>query len=140
MRLRHADPDSTPEIVGNHLTEPEDLAPLVEGLRIGRQIFGGAAFDAVRGTEVLPGPDLRSTAELRDFVRRRMELLYHPAGTCRMGSGEDAVVDSRLRVFGVDGLRVADASVMPTVVSGNLNAPTIMIGTRAAELIGADSA
>jgi choline dehydrogenase len=134
VRIRNADPTSKPEIVGNHLTEPEDLPPLVEGLEIGREIFSSAAFAPVRGTELLPGPALSSEDDLRSFVRERVELLYHPVGTCRMG-GEDAVVDPRLQVRGVTGLRVADASVMPRLVSGNTNAPTIMIATRAARMI-----
>src|SRR5690606_26772633 len=126
VRIRDTDPASKPEIVGNHLTEPEDLPPLVEGIRIGRESFGAPAFAPVREAELLPGPELRSDGELRRFVRERMELLYHPVGTCRMG-GPDAVVDARLRVRGVEGLRVVDASVMPRLVSGNTNAPTIMI-------------
>jgi choline dehydrogenase len=137
VRIRDADPNSKPEIVGNHLTEPEDLPPLIEGLEIGREIFASAAFAPVRGTELLPGPALTSEDDLRRFVRERVELLYHPVGTCRMG-GEDAVVDPRLRVRGVDGLRVSDASVMPRLVSGNTNAPTIMIATRAARMIADD--
>ena len=137
VRIRDTDPASKPEIVGNHLTEPEDLPPLVEGIRIGREIFGAPAFAPVREAELLPGPELRSDGELRRFVRERMELLYHPVGTCRMG-GPDAVVDARLRVRGVGGLRVVDASVMPRLVSGNTNAPTIMIATRAAAMIRED--
>lgn len=137
VRIRDGDPASKPEIVGNHLTEPEDLPRLVEGLEIGREIFAAAAFAPVRGTEMLPGPAISSQADLRRFVRERVELLYHPVGTCRMG-GSDAVVDPQLRVRGVERLRVADASVMPRLVSGNTNAPTIMIATRAARIIAGD--
>src|SRR5690606_27226846 len=135
VRIRDADPSSKPEIVGNHLSAPEDLALLVEGVRIGREIFASRAFAPVRETELLPRPDLQSDADLGKFIRRRVELLYHPVGTCRMGDGDGAVVDPRLKVRGVKGLRVADASVMPRIVSGNTNAPTIMIATRAARMI-----
>lgn len=140
VRIRDADPSSKPEIVGNHLSAPEDLALLVEGVRIGREIFASRAFAPVRETELLPGPDLQSDADLGKFIRRRVELLYHPVGTCRMGDGDGAVVDPRLKVRGVKGLRVADASVMPRIVSGNTNAPTIMIATRAARMIAEDHA
>lgn len=138
VRIRDADPASKPEIVGNHLTAPEDLPLLVEGVRVGREIFASRAFAPVRRAELLPGTDLQSDADLSGFIRRRVELLYHPVGTCRMGTGDDAVVDPRLKVRGMAGLRVVDASVMPRIVSGNTNAATIMIATRAARMITED--
>lgn len=138
VRIRDADPAAAPEIVGNHLTEAQDVPPLLEGIGIAREIFAQAAFEPVRGPELLPGPEVRTREDLTSFLRERVELLYHPVGTCRMGREGQAVVDPRLRVHGIDGLRVADASVMPTVTSGNTNAPTIMIGTRAADLVTAD--
>ncbi len=85
----------------------------------------------------MPGDDLESDEEIESFLRREMELLYHPAGTCRMGADDGSVVDPQLRVRGVEGLRVADASVMPVITGGNTNAPTIMIGEKAADLIRA---
>ncbi len=137
VRVRSSDPRTKPEIVGNHLTEASDMAPLLEGLELTREILAGRAFDDVRGPELLPGPAIRTREELTDYIRRRVELIYHPAGTCRVGRPDESVVDPELRVHGIDGLRVADASVMPTVTSGNTNAPTIMIATRAAHLIRA---
>jgi choline dehydrogenase len=107
----------------------------VAGFRKLREIVGTEPLAEVRGRELVPGPEVESDPEVEDFLRRETELLYHPVGTCRMGSDERAVVDAELRVRGVDGLRVADASVMPVITGGNTNAPTIMIGERAADLI-----
>lgn len=135
VRVRSNDPTLKPEIVGNALTEPEDIVPLLAGLEIGREILAASAFDEVRGEEVWPGEKVKTVTQLRQFVRRRVELLYHPCGTCRIGSPTEGVVDPELQVHGVEGLRVADASVMPTIPSGNINAPTVMIGTRASEMI-----
>ncbi len=135
VRVRSPDPRTKPEIVGNHLSEPADIDPLLEGLELSREILARPAFDQVRGPELFPGPTIRTRAELTEYIRRRVELIYHPAGTCRMGPADQSVLGADLRVHGVDGLRVADASVMPTVTSGNTNAPTIMIATRAAHLI-----
>ncbi len=135
VMARSYDPRVKPEIVGNHLTDPDDVPPLVEGLEMSREILGAAPFDGVRGTEIFPGPGTTSPDALRSYLRRTVELLYHPAGTCRIGPPDTSVVDSRLRVHGVDALRVADASVMPTIVSGNLHAPTVMIATKAAAMI-----
>jgi choline dehydrogenase len=100
-----------------------------------RDIGSQSPFDVWRGAELMPGEAIRSRDDLERYVRENVELLYHPVGTCRMGSDVDAVVDPHLRVRGVDGLRVVDASVMPTVVSGNTNAPTMMIAGRAARMI-----
>jgi choline dehydrogenase len=135
---RSADPTVSPAILTNSLSEPEDLEALMDGLELAREIGAQNAFDPYRGAELAPGPDVKTREELAGYVREHVELLYHPVGTCRMGSDEEAVVDPRLRVQGVDGLRVVDASVMPTVVSGNTNAPTLMIAARGAEMILAD--
>jgi choline dehydrogenase-like flavoprotein len=107
------------------------------GVRRAREIVGTAPLVEVTGAELVPGPGLESDAELEDFIRREVELLYHPAGTCRMGAAddEDAVVDPQLRVRGVEGLRVADASVMPLIPGGHIHLPVMMIGERAADLI-----
>ena len=98
---------------------------LIEGARISREIFAQAPFAPYRGEEIFPGPTATTDADLETFVRRKAETIYHPVGTCRMGKDDGAVVDSELRVRGIEGLRVVDASVMPTLIGGNTNAPTI---------------
>ena len=100
-----------------------------------RTIGEADAFSELRGREVLPGPDVTSEEDLREFVAKAASTYYHPAGTCKMGTGDDAVVDPQLRVRGVEGLRVADASIMPTMVSANPNAAITMIGAKAAALV-----
>jgi choline dehydrogenase-like flavoprotein len=131
--LRSVDPFAKPRIITNSLTEPEDVASMVAGMKIGREI--AKQFGAVAGREIFPGSGATTDDDLEADLRRRMELLYHPVGTCRIGSDDLAVVDPDLRVHGVEGLRVADASVMPVIPGGNTNAPTIMVGERAADLI-----
>jgi choline dehydrogenase len=106
---------------------------LLEAVSIARQIIRSAAFAAYRGIEIFPGERITSTEALAEIVRRKAETIYHPVGTCRIGGDSAAVVDCELRVQGVDGLRVVDASVMPRVIGGNTNAPTIMIAEKAAE-------
>jgi choline dehydrogenase-like flavoprotein len=113
---------------------------MIEGAKLSREIFAAAAFDAYRGDEIFPGSDVRSDAELAAFIRRKAETVYHPVGTCRMGNDDSAVVDCELRVRGLAGLRVVDASVMPCLPGGNTNAPTIMIAERAAKLIAGTQA
>ena len=137
LRLGSADPRRSPVIDPGYLSDPdgEDLRALVEGLRIARDIAGAPPLAPYRGAELWPGPKVRTGAELEAYVRSHTGSLYHPVGTCRMGRESSAVVDSRLRVRGVDGLRVVDASVMPLIPRGNTNAPTIMIAERAAEWI-----
>ena len=135
LRLRSADPDAKPELVGNHLSEPEDMASLVAAFKKLQEIGGSEPLASVRGRPLVPSEPVESDEEIEAFLRRETELLYHPAGTCRMGGDEASVVDPELRVRGVEGLRVADASVMPVITGGNTNAPTIMIGEKAADLI-----
>jgi choline dehydrogenase len=108
---------------------------LVAGMKLAREIVAPEPLATATAREIFPGPDVTSDDDLAADLRRRVELIYHPVGTCKMGSGEDAVVDAGLRVRGVDGLRVADASIMPVIPGGNTNAPAIMIGERAADLI-----
>jgi choline dehydrogenase len=124
-------------IEANYLSDPEgfDLKMMVECAKISREILAQKAFDAYRGTPIFPARTDLNDAELAEFVRAKAETVYHPVGTCRMGSDAQAVVDTQLRVNGVEGLRVIDASVMPNLIGGNTNAPTIMIAERAAELI-----
>jgi choline dehydrogenase-like flavoprotein len=137
VRLRSADPGAKPRILTNTLAEPEDVAALVAGTRVAAEIAATEPFATTLGRRMLPAEGVDTDGDLAADLRRRVDLLYHPVGTCRMGSGEDAVVDPELRVRGIEGLRVVDASVMPTITSGNTNAPTIMIAERAADLIRA---
>ena len=126
-----------PRIEANYLGDPEgfDLRMTLECAKLSRELLAQAAFDPYRGAPIHPERDDLDDDALIAFIRAKAETVYHPVGTCRMGSHEDCVVDPRLRVRGVDGLRVVDASVMPTLPGGNTNAPTIMIAERASELI-----
>ena len=135
--LTSADPFADPAIFANYLATPEDRRALRAGVGIVRDVVGQAALRAIAGPEEEPGAAIQSEAEIDDWIRRTGETIYHPVGTCRMGLAGDpmAVVDAELRVFGLRGLRVVDASVMPTLVGGNTNAPTIMIAEKAADLI-----
>ena len=135
LRLRTADPSDKPRIVTNTLAEPEDLAALVAGVKLAREIVAAEPLRSVRRRELFPGDGVQGDDDLAADVRRRIELLYHPAGTCRMGTDDVAVVDPELRVRGVEGLRVVDASIMPLIPGGNTNAPTIMIAELASDLI-----
>jgi choline dehydrogenase-like flavoprotein len=137
VRLRSSDPAAKPRIITNSLTDPDDVAAMVAGVKLARRIAATGPMRAICGREIFPGDVIQDDEDIERDLRARVELLYHPVGTCRMGSGDSAVVDPQLRVRGVDGLRVADASVMPTIVRGNTNAPTIMIGERAADLVKA---
>ncbi|WP_280269007.1 GMC family oxidoreductase [Nocardia wallacei] len=134
VRLASTDPFTAPLIDPNYLAEPRDLTTLVAGMELVREAVAHGAVAPEVGREVLPGSG-RTGADLAEFVRRNASGVYHPVGTCRMGTDERAVVDPELRVHGVDGLRVADASIMPRIVGGNTNAAAMMIGERAAELI-----
>ncbi|MEJ2890621.1 GMC oxidoreductase [Actinomycetospora aeridis] len=138
MRLLDAHPGGALAIDPNYLAEDADVEGLLEGIAISREIGAARAFDRWRLREVLPGPDVTSATDLRRFVARAASTYYHPAGTCAMGTGDDAVVDPELRLRGLDGLRVADASIMPTMVSVNPNATITMIGAKAAALISGD--
>ena len=135
VRLRSSNPTDAPSILTNSLQEPEDLAALVAGVKLSREIAGTEPMRSALGREIYPGKDVQSDADIEADVRRRVELLYHPVGTCRIGKDELAVVDPELRVRGIDGLRVVDASVMPVISGGNTNAPTIMIAEKACDLI-----
>jgi choline dehydrogenase-like flavoprotein len=137
LELASPNPQDRPVMHPNFLEDPEDVATLVRGLREARRIFGMPALARFRGVELEPGPGIASDADLEAAVRRQATTAYHPVGTCKMGPASDplAVVDARLRVHGVEGLRVADASVMPNIVGGNTNAPTTMIGERAAGFV-----
>ncbi len=137
IRLKSADPSAPPAITANYLGDAEgfDLRMMIEGARLSREIFSQAPFNGFRGDEIFPGVDARTEADLETFIRRKAETIYHPIGTCRMGHDAQAVVDPELRVHGIDGLRVVDASVMPCLPGGNTNAPTTMIAERASALM-----
>jgi choline dehydrogenase len=140
VMARSADPFDKPAIRPNYLSARSDQALLAAGIRMVRAIFAQAAIAPHSVEEMMPGPGAVSDEDLLAFNRQYGSTLYHPVGTCRMGEGPDAVVDSRLRVHGFDGLRVIDASVMPTLTTGNTNAPTIMIGEKGAAMIREDAA
>lgn len=140
ISLRSADPHAPPVIQPQYLSAEADLPLFVGALKLARRLAGSAALAPYRGAEVWPGPDAREDDDLARHVRETAQTLYHPVGTCRMGEGPLAVVDPRLRVVGVAGLRVVDASVMPTLVSGNTNAAVTMIAEKAADLIREDAA
>ena len=136
ITLASTDPAAKPRIQPNYLGEPDDARTLIAGIRLAREILAAPAFDRYRGAELFPGATLRSDAELLQAIRAKAETIYHPVGTCRMGTDPLSVVDASLAVHGVAGLSVVDASVMPTVPSGNTNAPTIMIAEKAATWLG----
>jgi choline dehydrogenase len=135
LQLRSADPLAYPLIQPNYLADETDLEVMVEGIKIARKIAQAPAFDPYRGDEYTPGAAVQSDDEIRGFLRHTLETIYHPVGTCKMGVDETAVVNPQLQVHGVQGLRVADASIMPTIINANTNAPTIMIAEKAADLI-----
>jgi len=140
LTLRSTDPMAAPRIITNTLSEPEDMAALVAGVKLSREIAATEPLKSALGREVYPGPGVETDSDIEADIRKRVELLYHPVGTCRMGQDDMAVVDPELKVRGIEGLRVADASVMPIISGGNTNAPTIMIGEKAADLIRGRSA
>ncbi len=133
--LRSADSAAPPLIQPNYLQDEADCRTTIAGIRMVRDVIAQPAFAAYRGRELAPGDAVKSDGELAAWLRVNAMTTFHPVGTCRMGTDPMAVVDARLAVHGVTGLRVADASVMPVIVSGNTNAPTIMIGEKAAEFI-----
>lgn len=137
LRLRSADPAQPIAIHAGYLSDPDghDLQRMIEAARLSRDILAQSAFDAYRGEQVFPDRLLGTDAEYAEFIRRKAETIYHPVGSCRMGKDDRAVVDSELRVRGVQGLRIVDASVMPSLPTGNTNAPTIMLAERASALI-----
>ena len=135
IRLASADPLDRPIIDPNYLRAPDDMRCAIAGVRWNLKILYAKAFDDIRGQEVAPGSDIRSNADIDTFIRRTASTTWHPTSTCKMGDDEGAVVDASLRVHGIEGLRVVDASIMPTIVSGNTNAPTVMIAEKAAEII-----
>lgn len=135
IQLRSDHPLTYPVIQPNYLEHEDDLPPLVDCIRWARRVFQAEPFDTYRGLELLPGHHVETDEQIREYIREKAETLYHPVGTCKMGGDPLAVVDDQLRVHTLEGLRVVDASIMPTIVSGNTNAPTMMIAEKAANLI-----
>jgi choline dehydrogenase len=139
ISLRSANALEPPAIRANYLSTEADMRVIVHGVRLSRQLAHSKAFETYRGEELHPGAEAKSDAEISEFVRNEAETLYHPVGTCKMGNDSMAVVDARLRVRGIEKLRVVDASVMPRIIAGNTNAPTIMIAEKAADMIREDA-
>jgi choline dehydrogenase len=137
VRLKSADPREAPRIFFNYMSHPEDWAEMRACVRLTREVFAQSAFDPYRGREIQPGAECVGDEQIDAFVREKVESAYHPSGACKMGARDDpmAVVDPETRVIGLEALRVVDSSIMPSITSGNLNAPTIMIGEKAADMI-----
>jgi choline dehydrogenase len=139
IRIKSADPFEYPEIHPNYLSDERDCRVAVNGIKVARGIASAPALKPHIICERAPGSDFQSDAELLEAARKFSQTIYHPVGTCKMGRDDTAVVDDRLRVHGFQGLRVADASIMPEIISGNTHAPTIMIGEKAADMILQDN-
>jgi choline dehydrogenase-like flavoprotein len=137
VKLASSDPSAAPLIDPNYLSEPDDARFLLESIKVVRELMASSRLKDVVTGELLPGPDFADPAALAKELPNRIHTVYHPVGTCRMGVDERAVVDTQLRVLGVEGLRVADASIMPSITGGNTNAPALMIGEHAAALMQA---
>jgi choline dehydrogenase-like flavoprotein len=135
VHIRSADPDTHPAIRFNFLGDSIDQRTMADGFRMMRRIVESPAMDHLRGEEFSPGKQVESDDQILTWIRNNSQTAYHPIGTCRMGQGPNTVVDERLRVHGIEHLRVADASIFPTMPSGNTNAPSIMVGEKAADLI-----
>ena len=135
VSLRTANPADAPRIQFNYMQREEDWQEFRAGIRLTREVLAQEALKPYAGRELSPGPEVQSDAEIDAWLKRSVESSYHPCGSCRMGSDDMAVVDANCRVRGLDGLRVVDSSIMPSIVSGNLNAPTIMLAEKAADLI-----
>tara|TARA_B100001123_G_C15026969_1_gene913842 strand:+ start:7 stop:462 length:456 start_codon:yes stop_codon:yes gene_type:complete len=138
IHIRAPDPMLSPAIRGNFLSEENDRRTIIDGMKIARNIATAMALRDYVECELEPGLEVQSDDEWLDFARARGNTVYHPIGTCKMGSDINSVVDDRLRVHGVTSLRVVDASIMPTLVSGNTNAATIMIAEKASDMIKED--
>jgi choline dehydrogenase len=135
IKLRSANPRDKVRIQFNYMSTAQDRQEFRDGVRLTREIFAQKAFDPFRGAELAPGPGVQSDADIDAFLRAHAETAYHPSSSCKMGTDSMAVVDPELKLHGLEGLRVADASIMPSVISGNLNAPTIMIGEKCSDMM-----
>ena len=135
LRLQSADPRQHPLIQPNYLTTEQDRREMRDAVKLTREIFSQAAFEPYRGKEMAPGEGITTNDQIDAFVRQKSDSAYHPSCTCKMGGDEMSVVDAQTRVHGLENLRIVDASIMPDIVSGNLNAPTIMMAEKAADMI-----
>jgi choline dehydrogenase len=137
VRLASVDPFAAPKITFNYMSHDDDWRDMRACVRLTREIFAQAAFAPFRGREIQPGADVVGDDAIDAFIREKVESAYHPCGTCKMGAADDpaSVVTPDTKVIGVEGLRVVDASIMPSITNGNLNAPTIMIAEKAADII-----
>ena len=135
VELVSADPTVKPKVNPNVFQNDSDYDVLIEGVKVARKIFATKAMDEFRGDEMLPGEEVQSDEDLKAYINKYIQTIYHPVGTCKMGDDDMAVVDNELRVHGIKGLRVADASIMPSIINANTNAPSIMIGEKCADLI-----
>jgi len=135
VKLKSANPNDAPSIQFNYMQTEHDLREMREGIKIAREIFNQKEFDEYRGEEISPGSDTNNDEDLNNFIRDKGDTAYHPSCTCKMGKDNLSVVDEELKVYGIDGLRVIDASIMPNIITGNLNASTVMIAEKASDSI-----
>jgi choline dehydrogenase len=137
VRIRNNQPDAPPKILFNYMSHPDDWSEFRACIRLTREIMQQKALAPYRAEEIQPGAAVQSDAEIDAFIREHCESAYHPTGTCKMGSPENpmAVVDHECKVIGIENLRVADSSIMPQITNGNLNAPTLMLGEKASDMI-----
>jgi choline dehydrogenase len=135
IQVKSKDPRQHPSILFNYMATEQDWQEFRDGIRLTREIMNQPALDPFRGREISPGPEVQTDEQLDQFIREHAETAFHPSCSCKMGTDEMAVVDGEGRVHGVQGLRVVDASIMPLITTGNLNAPTIMIAEKIADKI-----
>ena len=135
VTLASADPRTAPKIDPRYLSVEADYQPLIRAIRLARRILNAPAFDSLKSHEIIPGPDVESEEQFKAYIRKTCGTVHHPVSTCRMGVDADSVVDPALKVRGVEGLRVADASIFPTIIGGNTNAPVVMVAEKAADMI-----
>ena len=135
IHIKSSDPAEPPAIRFNFLSTEHDRAGVIAAIRKGRELMATSPLQEITGEEIAPGAQVQSDADMLEWVRHNAETTFHPVGTCKMGSDAMAVVDRELRVHGIEGLRVADASIMPMLTSGNTNAPAIMIGEKCADMV-----
>ena len=135
VKLKSNNPNDSPSIQFNYMQTDHDLKEMREGIKIAKDIFHQKVFDEFRGNEISPGNNINNDEDLNNFIREKGDTAYHPSCTCKMGKDNMSVVDEQLRVYGVDNLRIVDASIMPNIITGNLNASTVMIAEKAADMI-----
>ena len=135
IKLKSNDPTVSPLIQFNYMQTEHDLSEMREGIKIAREIFNQKSFDEFRGDEISPGSHAENKEDLNQFIKNKGDTAYHPSCTCKMGNDNTSVVDQDLKVYGIENLRIVDASIMPNIITGNLNATTVMIAEKASDLI-----